>query len=226
MAKHPNILPLTSSGRCLRLADVYLAYRGCLDPIQTTQDEELVVTERPRGLPSPPEVIELLSGDFERAGYQVDDVRIQTDTRPPRITVIADGDVPLDLDTIAELSRAASERLDAIETDAESYVLEVSSPGVDRPLTAERHYRRARGRKVELRLTDGAGLTGRIGATTDGVLHLVTRANPRSPWSVRRIALTDIAEAVVQVEFSAPSARELELVARDEEENNGTEARA
>ncbi len=181
------------------------------------------MTERPRGLPSPPEVIELLGGDFERAGYEVDDVRIQADTRPPRITVIADGDVPLDLDTIAELSRAASERLDAVSTIAESYVLEVSSPGVDRPLTAERHYRRARGRKVEVRFTDGTNCTGRIAAVADGVLRLVTRADARSAWSVRRIALADIAEAVVQVEFSAPSARELELVAQ---ENDGTEARA
>jgi ribosome maturation factor RimP len=181
------------------------------------------VTERPRGLPLPPEVIELLSADFERAGYEVDEVRIQTDTRPPRITVVADGDIPLDLDTIAELSRTASERLDAIATMAESYVLEVSSPGVDRPLTAERHYRRARGRKVELRLTDGTGVTGRIGTTADGVVQLVTRANSRSPWSVRQVGLADIAEAVVQVEFSAPSARELELVADD---INGTEAPA
>jgi ribosome maturation factor RimP len=190
--------------------------------IQTTQDEELVVTEPPRGLPSPPEVIELLSADFERAGYEIDDVRIQAETRPPRITVIADGDAPLDLDTVAELSRAASERLDALESIVESYVLEVSSPGVDRPLTAERHYRRARGRKVDLRLADGTGLTGRIGATADGVLHLVTRANPRASWSVRDVELADIAEAVVQVEFSAPSPRELELVA---DGNNGSEAR-
>ena len=74
--------------------------------------------------------------------------------RPPRITVIADGDTALDLDTIAALSRSASELLDGARHHG-SYVLEVTSPGVDRPLTTEKHFRRARGRKVELTLSDG-----------------------------------------------------------------------
>ena len=46
----------------------------------------------------------------------------------------------------------------------------MTSPGVDRPLTAEKHYRRARGRKVELTLSDGSQLTGRLGETRDGTV--------------------------------------------------------
>lgn len=179
--------------------------------VQTTQDEELAVTERSRGLPSPSEVAEFLSEDFARAGYEIEAVRIEEAARPPRITVIADGDTPLDLDGIAELSRLASERLDAVADIAGSYVLEVSSPGVERPLTAERHFRRAHGRKARLTLTDGSQVTGRLGTVTDGVLRLVTRANPRAPLCVREIALKDIVEGVVQVEFSMPGADELEL---------------
>jgi ribosome maturation factor RimP len=165
-------------------------------------------------------VIELLRGDFERSGYEIDDVRVEEGASPPRITVVADGDVPLDLDTVAELSRAASERLDALPElaqNAQPYVLEVSSPGVDRPLTAEKHYRRARGRKAELLLADGTAITGRIAGTAGGVLQLVTRPNPRAAWAVREIALADVTNAVVQVEFSPPSARELELVEQTEQ---------
>ena len=87
--------------------------------------------------------------------------------------MIADGDKPLDLDTIATLSQSASKLLDTVDMVAGSYVLEVSSPGVDRPLTSEKHFRRARGRKAELTLTDGSQLTGRLGETENGHLRVV-----------------------------------------------------
>ena len=166
--------------------------------------------QRPGGLPSPEQVTELLADEFTRAGYEIDDVVIDAGTRPARIRVVADGDKPLDLDAVAELSRSASDLLDSIDTGQTPYVLEVSSPGVDRPLTAEKHFRRARGRRLELILADGATLTGRLGATADGVAELVVRAG--SGWTVRRIPLTDIRKAVVQVEFSPPNAKELEMV--------------
>ncbi|MCI4676378.1 ribosome maturation factor RimP [Candidatus Mycolicibacterium alkanivorans] len=166
------------------------------------------MTGRSIGLPTPEQVIELLDGEFARAGYEIDHVTIDSRIRPPRITVIADGDTPLDLDTVAELSRAASAVLDALDT-TEPYVLEVSSPGVDRPLTEEKHFRRAHGRLVDVELVDGSAVKGRLGAVTDGVADLVVRS--RGDWSVRRLPLTDIRKAVVQVEFSPPNPRELEL---------------
>src|ERR1700744_1066115 len=139
-------------------------------PDRTTQDEELAVAT---GLPSQTQVIELLGGEFARAGYEVGDVVLEARARPPRITVIADGDTALDLDTIAELSRSASSLLDDVKSIAGRYVLEVSSPGVDRPLTSEKHFRRAQGRKVELALTDGTQVTGRVGPVCQHMLRLV-----------------------------------------------------
>ena len=159
------------------------------------------------GLPSQTQVIELLDGEFARAGYEIEDVVIDTRARPPRITVIADGDDPLDLDTIATLSRSASALLDGL--DGIGYLLEVSSPGVDRPLTSEKHFRRARGRRVEIALSDGSRLTGRVGETRDQTVALVLRAG--RDWTVREIPLAEIAKAVVQVEFSPPARAELEL---------------
>lgn len=162
------------------------------------------------GLPSAEQVTALLADEFARAGYEIDDVVVDAGTRPARIRVVADGDTPLDLDAVADLSRVASELLDTLDTGETTYVLEVSSPGVDRPLTSEKHYRRARGRKVELALADGQTLTGRLGATADGVVELVVRA--RNGWTVNRLPLADVRKAVVQVEFSPPNPKELELV--------------
>jgi ribosome maturation factor RimP len=179
------------------------------------------VTERFAGLPSQKQVIELLDGEFARAGYEIEDVVIDTATRPPRITVVADSDEGLDLDSIAALSRSASELLDRVDsapTDGTPYVLEVTSPGVDRPLTTERHYRRARGRKVELTLSDGSQLTGRLGEFRDGSVRLVVREGSLANFSVRELPVDGIAKAVVQVEFSPPNQRELELASQSGKE--------
>ena len=165
------------------------------------------------GLPSQTQVIELLDDEFARAGFEIEEVVIDQRSQPPRITVIADGDTALDLDTVAELSRSAASLLDAEPAIAGAYVLEVSSPGVDRPLTSEKHFRRAQGRKAELALTDGSQITGRVGETRDGTVNVVVR--DRRDWSVRPIALSDVAKAVVQVEFSPPPRRELELAGID-----------
>jgi ribosome maturation factor RimP len=174
------------------------------------------VTELSAGLPSQKQVIELLDGEFARAGYEIEDVLIDTAARPPRITVIADGDKPLDLDSIAQLSRSASDLLDSV--DAPAFVLEVTSPGVDRPLTTEKHYRRARGRKVELTLSDGSQLSGRLGEIRDGTVQLVVREGARPNFSIRELPIDGIAKAVVQVEFSPPNQRELELAGQSGKE--------
>jgi ribosome maturation factor RimP len=159
---------------------------------------------------------QLNDGEFARAGYEIEDVLIDTAARPPRITVIADGDSPLDLDSIAQLSRSASDLLDSVETPA--FVLEVTSPGVDRPLTTEKHYRRARGRKVELTLSDGSQLSGRLGETRDAAVQLVVREGARPNFSIRELPIEGIAKAVVQVEFSPPNQRELELAGQSGKE--------
>lgn len=163
----------------------------------------------PSRLPTTGQVLELLSSAFSDAGYDIEDVRVDAAARPPRIVVVADGDSGLDLDAVADLSRVASELLDQVTADSEPYVLEVTSPGVERPLTAQRHYRRARGRKVELTLADGTSLTGRLGEHDGSAIQLVVAK--RGVLSVQSVALADITKAVVQVEFSPPNRRELEL---------------
>jgi ribosome maturation factor RimP len=197
-----------------RIVDSWFSWnaRGAFrwDAGLTTQDEELAVTT---GLPSQTQVTELLGGEFARAGYEIEEVVIDSRARPPRITVIADGDAALDLNTVAALSRSASALLDGLDNLRDRYVLEVSSPGVDRPLTSEKHFRRARGRKVELQLSDGSQLTGRVGETRDDTVALVVRRGRGSDqkWELRQIRVAEIVKAIVQVEFSPPTQAESEL---------------
>jgi ribosome maturation factor RimP len=85
-------------------------------------------------------------------------------------------------------------------------------------LTTEKHYRRARGRKVELTLSDGSQLSGRLGEIRDGTVQLVVREGARPNFSIRELPIDGIAKAVVQVEFSPPNQRELELAGQSGKE--------
>ncbi len=174
------------------------------------------MAEGSTGLPSQRQVTELLDAEFARVGFDIEDVQIDASARPPRITVVADGDDGLDLESIAQLSRVASELLDDLDTAA--YVLEVTSPGVERPMTTETHFRRARGRKVEMTLSDGSTVFGRLGQVHGGTVGLVQRQGSHGEFSVRDVALSEIAKAVVQVEFSPPNPREMELAGQSGKE--------
>ncbi|MDQ6524247.1 ribosome maturation factor RimP [Nocardioides sp. LHD-245] len=76
------------------------------------------------------------------------------------------------------------------------YTLEVTSRGVDRPLTLPRHWRRNEGRLVKVALADDETVTGRIGASDDdGVVLEVAGAE-------RRVSYGDLGKALVQIEFN------------------------
>ena len=100
------------------------------------------------------------------AGFDLEDVTVGTAGRRQIVRVVVDRDGGIDLDAVAEASRVIAAVLDDSEVvGAASYTLEVTSPGVDRPLTEPRHWRRAAGRLVA-----AGAVTGRIvGADDDGV---------------------------------------------------------
>ncbi|MCW2560153.1 MAG: hypothetical protein JWP55_4117 [Mycobacterium sp.] len=168
-------------------------------------------------LPSQQQVIELLCAEFARAGYEIEDVQVIQTAKPPRIVVVADGDQGVDLDAAAELARSAAELLDELD-DTPPYVLEVTSPGVDRPLTSDRHFRRARGRVVEMTLSDGSQVTGRLGELGASSVALVVADGGQGKYAISEVPRDTITKAVVQVEFSPPNRRELELAGQPEKE--------
>jgi ribosome maturation factor RimP len=120
------------------------------------------------------------------------------------IRVIIDSDAGVGLDDITTVSRAVSLALDQRdELIAGPYQLEVTSPGVDRPLTQPRHWRRNRLRLVRATLMTGGELVGRIGDCDDeGVTLLVSGA-------LRRVLYTELRRAVVEVEFRPPPAADV-----------------
>lgn len=114
------------------------------------------------------------------------------------------------LDRVAEATKAVSAAFDDSEALGEApYVLEVSSPGVGRPLTTDRQFRRNVGRLLEVTLTSGGSLTGRIAAARPGEVTLTLPATKTEPEREDVIPLADIDRARVQVEFNRADAADL-----------------
>ncbi len=146
-------------------------------------------------------LLEGIRSALAETGVDVEDVHVQQAGRREIVRVIVDRDGGVDLDRVAEVSRRISELFDTPPLADEfvgTFVLEVTSPGVDRPLTEQKHWRRAVKRNVEVHLKDKSIVVGRIIEVTDTEVILQT---PGSEPVV--IALTEITRGLVQVEFTS-----------------------
>lgn len=145
----------------------------------------------------------------ESAGFELEDLDVQQAGRRRLVKVVVDADDGVGLDDIADTSRVVSEVLDAHEHVLEgSYTLEVTSPGVERPLTKPRHWQRAKFRKVTVRLTDGTQLAARVGAADETSVQVLVGAE------VRTLRYAEVERATVEVEFQQPPAEELATLER------------
>ncbi len=138
-------------------------------------------------------------------GLDLEDLDVQSSGRRRRVSVVVDRDGGIDLDGIAAASRAVSEALDASDAmGADAYTLEVTSPGIDRPLTLPRHWRRNVGRRVRVVLTDGTTWDGRIRGADDDALVVAADERGTAETAERRTPWSDVVRGEVQVEFKRP----------------------
>jgi ribosome maturation factor RimP len=168
-----------------------------------------------RGTRRPDPAVARLTGWIEpvvgAAGYELEDLVVTPAGRRSVVRVVVDRDDGVTLDDIAEVSRAVSAALDDNDGDLGRvpYVLEVTSPGVDRPLTEPRHWRRNTGRLVAVAIGAGDGaeqVTGRVTAVDDDGVTLAVepRARPgakKRPPTPRRVPWAELGTGRVQVEF-------------------------
>jgi ribosome maturation factor RimP len=141
-------------------------------------------------------LVVLLSPVVSAAGLDLEDVIVRPAGRRSLVQVFVDRDGGVTLDDVARISHDVSAKLD--ETDALGtgpYTLEVGSPGVDRPLTLPRHWRRAVGRLIVVTPASGAPFTGRLVALTADDVQIDSASGTRT------IELSNVQRAVVEVEF-------------------------
>ncbi len=139
-------------------------------------------------------------------GYDLEALSVMAAGRRRMVKVVIDSDNGVDLDDVAAMSSQISRTLDDSDSMGEiAYVLEVTSPGVDRPLIHPRHWRRALSRLVKVDTasadgTDDESITGRVVSSDEDTVTLDVDGQERI------MAYSAIAKAVVQVEFNRPSA--------------------
>jgi ribosome maturation factor RimP len=137
----------------------------------------------------------------EGAGFELADVAFRMEHGRRVLRVVVDRDEPLDLETLSELSEKVSRRLDLEGFGRGRYELEVSSPGIERPLRTPRQYRRAVGQQVKIKTVaplDGSRThTGTLVAAED---HTVT---VESGGAERRIPIADVASARTVADWDA-----------------------
>jgi ribosome maturation factor RimP len=147
-------------------------------------------------------IVDVVGAPVAALGLDIEDVQVTTAGRRQVVRVLVDTDGGVSLDDIAEASTAISAALDSDDVLADaSYTLEVTSPGVDRPLTAPRHWRRNLDRLVAVTLHSGEAFTGRVLEAGETAATLDVGGTPRQcPYA-------DVAKARVEIEFSRQAAR-------------------
>lgn len=116
--------------------------------------------------------------------------------RTLRVTVdLEDGPGGLSSDVLEDVTREISDLVDTLDPLPGAYQLEVTTPGVDRPLTTPRHFRRNIGRIVKITTSAEETVTGRIGAVEESDLTLATDTGPRT------LSIDEVVQATVELEF-------------------------
>lgn len=133
----------------------------------------------------------------EQEGYDLEDLVVTPAGKRRLVRLTVDRDGGVSLDQCADVSRAVSAALDTADDllGPQPYVLEVSSPGVSRPLRLPRHWRRNLGRLVRVTRQDGSTVTGRLSTCDDDEAVLALEGDEV------RLRLDQVASAVVQVEM-------------------------
>jgi ribosome maturation factor RimP len=138
------------------------------------------------------QVLAVITPAIESLGFYIEDINISSAGKRSMLTVIVDGDTHLSLDQVTVATKAISEIVENLPTLGNNpFTLEVTSPGLDRPLTKPRHWRKNKDRLIKIVLTDGKEVSGRIKDSNEASATVDEQV----------INFADIKRATLEVEF-------------------------
>jgi ribosome maturation factor RimP len=145
------------------------------------------------------QIFELVDPLVTKAGLVLEEVQVQTPGKHRFVTIIVDSETGLNLDQVTDASRLVGEAMDLASFMGDApYTLEVTSPGVDRPLTAPRHWRKNVDRLVKIIKNDGEICKGRITSATEDSVTL----------DCCSVNYSDIKRATIEIEFNQKAKKE------------------
>ena len=143
---------------------------------------------------------DLIRPAVEEAGFFLEDVFTSNPGNHRIVTCMIDGLKPLSLDEVTIVSRAISELLDESALLTEAFTLEVTSPGIERPLTLPRHWTKNLTRIVKVVLNDETEVSGRLTEFDENRAILIE--NIKGRMRTHEVSFADIKRANVEIEFN------------------------
>ena len=138
------------------------------------------------------QVAAAITPTIESLGFYLEDITITSAGKRSMLTVIVDGDTHLSLDQVTVATKAISEIVENLPTlGSNPFTLEVTSPGLDRPLTKPRHWSKNKDRLIKVILLDGKEVNGRIKDSTHSLATIDEQV----------INFAEIKRATLEIEF-------------------------
>jgi ribosome maturation factor RimP len=146
------------------------------------------------------EIRRIAEGKLTDPSQFIVDVIVSSKRKPQKVTVILDGDSGVSIDHCADISREISKALDDSMILSDSYVLEVTTPGLDQPLKLERQYKKNIGRKMRIKLSDKV-VEGMLVGVGESGITIEQGDGKKIEKSVVELKFSEIDKSIVLVSF-------------------------
>lgn len=144
---------------------------------------------------------EIATRHLKSDDHFVVDVVLSVSKGPTKVLILLDGDKGINIDDCAALSRAVGGEIEENGIIDSKYTLEVSSPGVDFPLSQERQYIKNLGKLVKVTKNDGTVIEGTLKGFADERITLSKKIKKDKDETVEEIPLSDVKKTIVQISF-------------------------
>ncbi len=150
------------------------------------------------------EVENLVMKNLPDESHFIVDIKLEEKAGKMRLLILIDADQGVTIDTCAKVSRSISEELESSDLIADAFILEVSSPGLDFPLSSPRQYQKNVDRELKVLLQSGAELTGRLIEVLEDSIKLLVRKKEKGKKATEEeqvLPFAEIKKSIVQVSF-------------------------
>jgi ribosome maturation factor RimP len=147
---------------------------------------------------------EIVAKHLPEDDHFVVDIILSEKSNKSQVKILIDADQGVSIDTCAKVSRAVGDEIEAKELVPEAFVLEVSSPGLDYPLSSKRQYAKNVGRKLKVSLADGKDIEGQLTEVDNTEIKLLTKVKEKGKKAQEvaiSIPLEQIKKSIVLVSF-------------------------
>jgi len=146
------------------------------------------------------EIRRIAEGKLTDSSQFIVDVIVSSKRKPQKVTVILDGDSGVSIDHCADISREISKALDDSMLLSDSYVLEVTTPGLDQPLKLERQYKKNIGRRMRIKISDKV-VEGKLVGVGESGITIEQGDGKKIEKSVVELKFSEIDKSIVLVSF-------------------------